>query len=529
MTDLLAADSRTTMARTRSDRSPVTDAPRARKNTRRGGGSVQTPLETYLREINETALLTAKDEQELAEQIGQGDVRARDRMVRANLRLVVNIARGYTGKGLALQDLIEEGNLGLLRAVEGFDVHKGHRFSTYATLALMKGFARSVPMMRAMARCNTPQEMLGELPDSSNERQIDRFLHREQVMHLLSRLDEVSDKQALTRFLGSTMYADVDPLNMGIFASASVLGLSVEHSIHGEKTYTPFLVQGGLTLGDRDKYLSQDSSAVAERRRYQQYVVQMLSLAGFDHPEQRAAAVLTLETALAEPQATAQASAVDQNADNQWSMADFAREAPGMDWSAFFDAAGLGKQQMIVAWQPSAMKGVAALVGSQPLDAWKDYLRFHLLHDYADVLPRGFAEAAAGMRGDQHTRDQQALAVTQAAMADAIGQLYATRYFSPAQKARVNGVIKNVAAAFREHVADAAWLSPTSRLVALAKIDRLYIGIGYPEQWEDWSDARIDSTDPFGNAQRLAERQKRHALARLTKPYDPHEWVLPVR
>ena len=63
--------------------------------------AVQSPLETYLREINETALLTAADEKELANRIADGDVRARDRMVRANLRLVVNIARGYTGKGLA--------------------------------------------------------------------------------------------------------------------------------------------------------------------------------------------------------------------------------------------------------------------------------------------------------------------------------------------------------------------------------------------------------------------------------------------
>ena len=83
--------------------------------------SVQSPLETYLREINEVALLTADDEKMLAHRLAQGDNAARERMVRANLRLVVNIARGYVGKGLALQDLIEEGNLGLLRAVEGFD------------------------------------------------------------------------------------------------------------------------------------------------------------------------------------------------------------------------------------------------------------------------------------------------------------------------------------------------------------------------------------------------------------------------
>jgi RNA polymerase primary sigma factor len=106
--------------------------------------AAQSPLETYLREINETALLTAEDEYELAERISQGDVMARDRMVRANLRLVVNIARGYTGKGLGLQDLIEEGNLGLLRAVEGFDPNMGTRFSTYASYWIKQSIKRAL-------------------------------------------------------------------------------------------------------------------------------------------------------------------------------------------------------------------------------------------------------------------------------------------------------------------------------------------------------------------------------------------------
>jgi len=111
---------------------------------RRTTSAVQTPLETYLREINETSLLSADDEQMLARAIGKGDTRARDRMVRANLRLVVNIARGYTGKGLSLQDLIEEGNLGLLRAVEGFDPGVGTRFSTYASYWIKQSIKRAL-------------------------------------------------------------------------------------------------------------------------------------------------------------------------------------------------------------------------------------------------------------------------------------------------------------------------------------------------------------------------------------------------
>lgn len=118
---------------------PTTATPRRRLSSR-----VQNPLETYLREINETALLTAQEEKDLSNAIHDGDNAARDRMVRANLRLVVNIARAYTNKGLPLQDLIEEGNLGLLRAVEGFDPNMNTRFSTYASYWIKQSIKRAL-------------------------------------------------------------------------------------------------------------------------------------------------------------------------------------------------------------------------------------------------------------------------------------------------------------------------------------------------------------------------------------------------
>lgn len=118
---------------------PTTATPRRRLASR-----VQNPLETYLREINETALLTAQEEKDLSNAIHEGDTAARDRMVRANLRLVVNIARAYTNKGLPLQDLIEEGNLGLLRAVEGFDPNMNTRFSTYGSYWIKQSIKRAL-------------------------------------------------------------------------------------------------------------------------------------------------------------------------------------------------------------------------------------------------------------------------------------------------------------------------------------------------------------------------------------------------
>lgn len=125
------------------DRQELARAAR-RSRSGRAPSSVQTPLEIYLREINSTPLLSAAEERELATRIAQGDPAARDHMVRANLRLVVNIARGYTSRGLGLQDLIEEGNLGLLRAVEGFDPNVGTRFSTYASYWIKQSIKRAL-------------------------------------------------------------------------------------------------------------------------------------------------------------------------------------------------------------------------------------------------------------------------------------------------------------------------------------------------------------------------------------------------
>lgn len=103
-----------------------------------------THLQIYLKDINGTALLTAIEERELAERVAMGDPEARDHMVKANLRLVVNIARGYLGKGLPLEDLIEEGNLGLMRAVEGYDGGMATRFSTYASFWIKQSIRRAV-------------------------------------------------------------------------------------------------------------------------------------------------------------------------------------------------------------------------------------------------------------------------------------------------------------------------------------------------------------------------------------------------
>jgi predicted metalloendopeptidase len=334
---------------------------------------------------------------------------------------------------------------------------------------------------------------------------------------LLDRIDKVTDKVALMRLLARVMRADVDPMGFGIYKSATVLGLAVEQSIHGEKNNVAFLVQGGLGLPDRNDY-----SDEARRTQYRESIRRNLELAGFDRPDERASAVLALETALAQSQATREVSSNDHNADNVWTRADFAQRAPGMDWTAFFDEAGLGGERELVVWQPSAVTGLAALVASQPLEAWKDYLRAHAIRDYADVLPRAFvAEGAA-----PPSRAERALAATQSAMSDALGRIYVARYFPAAQKARVERIGENVRAALLARVESATWMAPATKSAALTKLRTVYVGIGYPDQWPDDAKLIVDPADPLGNLQRVHDRDYHRALARLGKPVDLKYWYM---
>ena len=358
--------------------------------------------------------------------------------------------------------------------------------------------------------------------------------------HSLSRLkpaldsiDQINDRTALTRALGHDVGADVDPLNWGVYRSSHVLGLSVEESIHGEKTQVAFLVQGGLGLPDRANYLSAEPAKQQLRAQYQAYIARVLALAGMDRAEPRAAAVMALETAMAQGQASLDASANDHNADSVWTPADFVANAPGMDWSVFLDAAGLAKEHSFVPWQPSAMRSLAAIVASQPLDTWRDYLRFHMLHRYAEMLPVAFAGAARELRvaegldkPDTNVRARRALEATQLYMGDAIGQLYAERYFPAAQKARVEAIVANVRAAFTRRVEASTWMTPASRAIALAKLKKLYVGVAYPDHWQDYSDLRVDPNDPVGNLQRASDRDYRRTLARLGTAIDTREWWL---
>lgn len=157
--------------------------------------AVQSGLQLYLRQINDLPLLTADEEKQLARRIiHHNDPAAREHMVRANLRLVVNIAKHYMNRGLTLPDLIEEGNIGLLKAVEGFDPENGSRFSTYASWWIKQAIKRS--LINSVQSIHIPAymvEMISKLKQAMRE--MEDKLGRLPTADELSRHLDVSPKK----------------------------------------------------------------------------------------------------------------------------------------------------------------------------------------------------------------------------------------------------------------------------------------------------------------------------------------------
>ncbi|HUN71630.1 MAG TPA: M13 family metallopeptidase [Steroidobacteraceae bacterium] len=347
----------------------------------------------------------------------------------------------------------------------------------------------------------------------------------------LSKVRAIGDKQQLAAVLGSLLRADVDPLNDTNFHTMNLFGLWTSPGFRNSADYAPYLLQGGLVLPSPDYYLSDVGHMQQIRAKYAAHIAAMLRLAGYSDPAARAAKILALEQAIAKVQESIADSEVVEKANNLWTPADFEAKAPGLDWHAYFGAAGLAQQRDFYVWQPSAFTGESALVASVPLDTWKDWLAFHLLEQYGPYLSQTFERETFAFEGkvlagvpQQEPRWKRAVDLVNAYLGDAVGQLYAKKYFPPQAKAEAQDMVAHLIAAYHRRLEALTWLAPSTKAEAIRKLDSLYVGIGYPETWKDYSAYRVESGDLFGNVWRAEEWKYRYNIDRLGKPVDRHEW-----
>ena len=350
----------------------------------------------------------------------------------------------------------------------------------------------------------------------------------------LAAIAGLRDKTALARALGNSLRADVDALNETNFYTENLFGLWVTLGMHDTAHYLPYLLQGGLGMPERTYYLDASPRMAGLRAKYVAHVAATLQLAGFDDAPARAARVMALETKLAARHGSREDSEDVLKGDNTWTLQDFKARAPGLDWTAFFKAAGLGDQKRFVVWQPSGIGGAAALVGSEDLATWQDYLRFHLVNHFADVLPKAFVDEQfafdhTAIQGtpQQELRWKRALAAADHALEEPIGHLYVDAYFPPENKRRVREMVGNIVAAFRQRIDKLDWMAPATRAEAKAKLQSLYVGVGYPDQWRSWAGLRVTPGDAFGNVVRGERFHTAQQVAKLHQAVDRTEWAMP--
>jgi putative endopeptidase len=347
----------------------------------------------------------------------------------------------------------------------------------------------------------------------------------------LDAIDAIASRADLARVLGNGLRADVDPLNNTSLHTDRLFGLFVTKGLEEESLNIPYLLQGGLSMPSRDYYLAGDAAMKSDRDKFKAYATALLKQAGSAHPETDAATVLALETKIARAQQSLVESEDIHKANNLWNVADFARKAPGLDWTVYFKAAGLDGQKQIDVWQPQTVTGLSKLTASEPLSAWKTLLRFHTLDRNAPLLPKAYADLAFDFHGhtlqgvpQQQERWKRAVAITSNDLGDAVGKLYVDKYFPASSKVEVEAMVKNLLAAFDEGIDKLDWMTPATKQKAKAKIATLRVGVGYPETWRDYSSLVVKPDDALGNHLRAEALEYVHQKAKLGQPIDRGEW-----
>lgn len=351
----------------------------------------------------------------------------------------------------------------------------------------------------------------------------------------LDRLAAISDPAGLARALGGTLRADVDAINNTSFETQNLLGVWVAQDLADPTKYAAFLLQGGLGLPDRDYYLDAAPRMADIRAKYQAHIAAVMKLAALADADatSRATQIFELEKRIATAHATRVESTDVHNGTLHWKLADLTAKAPGLDWAALLDAAGLGKQPDFVIWHPRAMTGIAAAVKAVPLATWKDYLAFHAVERASPFLPKAFVDEAFAFYGGTlagtpklRERWKRGVDITSDALGEAVGKLYVGKYFPASEKARAAAMVQHVLEAFGRRIENLTWMAPATKVKAKAKLAVLKVGVGYPDTWRDYAGLEVVAGDALGNFDRAQRFEYQRNLAKLGSPVDRGEWVM---
>ncbi len=311
----------------------------------------------------------------------------------------------------------------------------------------------------------------------------------------------------------------------------STFAVSFIPDLKDPNAYSVVINQSGLGLPDRDYYIKDDPRLKEIREKYVTFLGQMLTLVNDADATKHAQAIMAFETAIAQAQWPIEKQRDVEATYNPRSRKELLEQAPGFDWTVFFEPGRLGTREKLVVGEITAVQEIAKLVGATDLDTLKAYLTAHYLTDHARYLPVRFDDTVFAfygqtLRGQPRKRDRWKRGVDQVndSLGEQVAQVYVQRYFTADSKAKMQALVNNLLAALRVRIEALDWMTPETKKRAEAKLATFVTKIGYPDRWKDYSKLEVRRGDLIGNVQRAQLWAWDYQVDRLDKPVDRTEW-----
>ena len=308
-------------------------------------------------------------------------------------------------------------------------------------------------------------------------------------------------------------------------------GVSVQQDLKQPTRYVAYLGQSGLGLPDRDYYLKDGKKFDDARAAYLSYMETLLRQAGDANPAASAKAVMALEKTMAEHQWDRVRQRNPNALYNPHTLAELDTLAPKLAWNSFFAATNTAKSPTFVVAQPDYLRAVNDLVGTVPVDTWRKYFTVRVMDAAAPYLPQALQDASFAFHGqaltgveEQRPRWKRGVGNVEGALGMMVGKQYVARYFPAEDKARMEQLVSNLLAAFRQGIDSLAWMTPETRAQAQQKLASFTVKIGYPDTWRDYSALTVQPGDLLGNVTRSSQFEWNYMTDKLGKPIDRSEW-----
>ncbi len=245
--------------------------------------------------------------------------------------------------------------------------------------------------------------------------------------------------------------------------------------------------------------------------------------------------MIGLETALAAEHWDNVTTRDSQKTYNKLPWTEVAALAEGIDLRQWWEAidAPAGAFETVVVREPSFITGLARLLRTEPLAAWKDWLRWQVVRGSAAYLTSAFSATNFSFYGTaltgapkQRERWKRGVSLVEGAMGEAIGRIYVQEHFDETSKAEMDELVANLVEAYRQSITGLDWMTDETRARALDKLDKFTPKIGYPVKWRDYSALQVSADDLIGNVRAVASFQVDRELGKIGKPIDRDEWFM---